>query len=252
MSCKTEFETVRTSGDPEVIYKKALEYYEQEEYYKAQDLFEIAIPYYRGKELAEDLYYKYSYTFYYNGEYILASHYFNNFARTFYNSPKKEETEYMSAYAHYQMSPNYKLDQTYTEKAIEEFQRFANIHPNSERIPEINKLIDEMRAKLERKAFESAKLYYDIGQFQAAVQTFDNVLKDYPGSPKSEEARFLKLKAALTLAENSVYEKQEERFMETLNHYNEFIKKHPRSRKAKEADQILENSKKELKKFGRV
>lgn len=252
VSCKTEFESIRTSGDPEQIYKKALEYYDKKEYYKAQSLFELAIPYYRGKELAEELYYKYSYTFYYNGEYILSSHYFTNFARTFYNSPKKEEMQYMSAYAQYQMSPNYKLDQTYTKKAIEEFQRFANLHPNSDKIPEINRLIDEMRGKLEKKAFESAKLYYDIGEFQAAVQTFDNVLKDYPGSDKSEEARFLKLKAAYILAENSVYEKKEERFDETIIHYNEFIKKHPRSKRLDDAKDIYANSIKELKKFGRV
>jgi outer membrane protein assembly factor BamD len=150
------------------------------------------------------------------------------------------------------MSPNYKLDQTYTVKAIEEFQRFANTHPNSDKIPEINRLIDEMRGKLERKAFEAAKLYYDIGEFQAAVQTFDNVLKDYPGSDKSEEARFLKLKSAYILAENSVYEKKEERFDETIVHYNEFIKKHPRSKWRKDAIEIYDNSTKELKKFGRV
>jgi outer membrane protein assembly factor BamD len=252
VSCKTEFETIRTSGDPELIYKQALEYYEKGDYYKAQSLFELAIPYYRGKELAEELYYKYSYTFYNTGEYILASHYFTNFARTFYNSPKKEEMEYMSAYAHYEMSPNYKLDQTYTVKAIEEFQRFANTHPASDKIPIINKHIDEMRGKLEKKAFESAKLYYDIGQFQAAVQTFSNVLKDFPGSDKSEEARFLKLKSAYILADNSIYEKKEERFDETIVHYNEFIKKHPKSKRLKDADEIYQNSIKELKKFGRV
>ena len=251
-SCKSEFESIRTSGDPEAIYKKAEEYYDIEEYYKAQSLFELAIPAYRGKEIAEQLFYKYAYTYYYTGEYILASHYFKNFTNTFYNSPKREEMDFMSSYALYKLSPNFKLDQSYTTKAIEGFQLFANTYPNSERVSEINDLIDEMRRKLEVKAFDQALLYYNIGQFKAAVVAFDNMLKDYPGSEKSEEARFLKLKSSYIIAENSIYDKKEERFDLALKHYTDFIKKHPTSKWMKDAENIYENSIKELKKFGRV
>ena len=251
-SCKSEFESIRTSGDPEEIYKKAEEYYDQEEYYKAQSLFELAIPAYRGKELAETLFYKYAYTYYYTGEFILASHYFKNFANTFYNSSKREEMDFMSSYALYKLSPNFKLDQSYTDKAIEGFQVFVNTYPNSERIGEINDLIDQMRSKQEKKSFEQAFLYYNISQFQAAVVAFDNFLKDYPGSEKSEEARFLKLKASFIISENSIYEKQEERFDKTLKYYTDFIKKHPRSKFLEEARSIYESSINELKKFGRV
>ncbi|NNF35270.1 MAG: outer membrane protein assembly factor BamD [Saprospiraceae bacterium] len=251
-SCKSEFEGVRQSGDPERIYKKAEEYYDLEEYYKAQSLFELAIPAYRGKELAETLFYKYAYTFYYTGEYILASHYFKNFANTFYNSPKREEMDFMSSYSLYKLSPNYKLDQSYTDKAIEGFQVFVNTYPNSERIEEINGLIDEMRDKQEKKSYEQAYLYYNIGQFQAAVVAFDNFLKDYPGSEMSEEARFLKLKSSFIISENSIYEKQEERYDKTLKYYTDFMKKHPESKWLNEARDIYENSIKELKKFGRV
>jgi len=63
-SCKTEFEKVRTSNDPEMTYKAANQYFESENYLNAQVLYEIAIPYYRGKEEAEDLYYNFAYTHY--------------------------------------------------------------------------------------------------------------------------------------------------------------------------------------------
>ncbi|HMQ07892.1 MAG TPA: outer membrane protein assembly factor BamD [Saprospiraceae bacterium] len=251
-ACKSEFESIRNSGDRELMLNKALEFYDKKEYAKAQALFEVIIPFYRGREQAEDIFYKYAYTYYYGGEYITASHYFKNFANSFYNSPHREEMEYMAAYSHYLMSPNYRLDQTYTRKAIDEFQLFTNLYPNSDKIPLINNLIDEMREKLERKAFESAILYYNLGHYRAAVQTFDNVLQDYPGSPRSEEARFLKLKSSYILAENSIYERKEERFDETLKFYSEFIKRHPRSRWMKEARDIYNSSVKELQKFGRV
>lgn len=251
-SCRSEFETIRTSNDPERIFAKAEEYFDKEEYYKAQDLYKLVIPYFRGKEKAETLFYKYAYTYYNNGEYILSSHYFKSFANTFYNSSKREEMDFMSAYSHYLMSPNSKLDQTYTGKAIESFQTFANSYPNSTRISEINKLIDEMRAKLEKKSFDQAHLYFKLKQYKAAVQSFDNMLKDYPGSSKSEEARYLKMKAAYTLAENSIYDKKEERYDETMEYYAEFIKRHPNSKWKKDASTIRKNTIKELKKFGRV
>ena len=251
-ACKSEFESIRTSGDPEKIYKKAVEYYEDEEYYKAQSLFELCIPHYRGKELAEDLFYKYAYTYYNTGEYILAAHYFKTFANTFYNSPKKEEMDFMAAFANYELSPNYRLDQSYSAKAVEGFQSFANLYPTSERIPEINRLMDEIREKQEIKSFNQAILNYNIKQYRAAVVAFDNMLKDYPGSPMSEEARYLKLKSSHIIASKSVYERKEERFDIAIKHYNEFIKRHPKSKWIKDAKEIYNNSIKELKKFGRV
>ncbi len=158
ISCKSEFESVRTSNNPELIYKKALEFYDQEEWLKAQTLLELSIPNFRGKEEAEELFLKFAYTHYYNREYILSSHYFKNFSSTFYNSDQKEEAEFMSAYSNFKMSPNPKLDQSFTEKAIEGLQRFVNTYPRSERVEECNTLIDEMRRKMEIKAFQQGEL----------------------------------------------------------------------------------------------
>ncbi|HHB77829.1 MAG TPA: outer membrane protein assembly factor BamD, partial [Saprospiraceae bacterium] len=43
VSCKPEFEKIRTSGDSKLIYEKAVVYYDAEEWYKAQQLFEMLI-----------------------------------------------------------------------------------------------------------------------------------------------------------------------------------------------------------------
>jgi len=246
-SCKSEFELVRTSNNPERIYKRALQYYDDEQWDKAQALLEVSIPSYRGKEEAEELYFKYANTYYKLGEYILAAHYFKSFSNTFYNSEKKQEAEFMSAYSNYELSPNSKLDQTYTVKAIEDFQRFVNTYPRSEKVVVCNALIDEMREKLEKKAFEQGKLYYQIGQYQSAVKSFDNMLSEFPGTQRSEEARFLMLKSSFELATKSIYQKKRERFEETIVLYNKFTKKHPSSKYTDEALQIFQNTENELK-----
>ena len=62
------------------------------------------------------------------------------------------------------MSPNHKLDQTYTLEAIKSFQDFTNTFPRSDRVTQCNELIDELRDKLEKKAYYHSKviLYYGI------------------------------------------------------------------------------------------
>jgi outer membrane protein assembly factor BamD len=241
ISCKTEFEKVRTSNDPFVIFEKASGYYSEGDYYKAQTLYEIVIPFYRGKEQAQDLFFKYAYCHYNQEQFILASSYFENFASTFYNSPNKEEAEYMAAYAQYKLSPNYRLDQTNTLSAITAFQRFINTNPDSERNVECTRLIDEMRAKMEVKAFEQGKLYYEIKNYKAAISSMENMIKDYPETKRSEEIKWIILDSNYTLAINSVFEKQEERFAETLKKATRFKNKYTNSKYIEQVLKIENN-----------
>jgi outer membrane protein assembly factor BamD len=248
-SCKSEFEALRTSNQPEKIYKAANKYYDEKEYDRSIALYDIVIQYYRGRQEAEDLFFKYAYAHYYQGDFILASTYFKNYSGTFSNSVNKEEAEYMAAYSNFRLSPNYKLDQTYTEKAIEGFEQFINLYPTTERAVNANKLIDEMRKKLEEKSFEQGNLYYKIGQYQAAMTSFQNTLKDFPESKKVEEIRFLIIKSSFILASNSIYEKKADRFNETLDHINTFSKKHASSRWGKDIRGIEKETLSELKKL---
>jgi len=247
VGCKTEFEKIRTTNDPAFIYQKALDYYDQDQFGKARSLFEIVIPFYRGKKEAEELFYKYAYSHYYLGEYILASHYFNSFGKTFYNSDNREEAVYMAAYSNLQMSPNHRLDQSHSRQAIEEFQTFMNRFPNSTRVAECNEIIDELRAKLELKAFEEGKLYYDLKNYNSSITSFDNMLKDFPDSKRIQEIHYLIVKSSFQWAEKSVYEKRKERYNETIKRYNRFNKKYRNSIYSKELSTILSDSQKALK-----
>ena len=248
-ACKTEFEKIRSSNDPEKMFAQANKYYEAEEYLNAQTLYEIVIPYYRGKSQAEDLFYKFANSHFELGQYILASHYFASFAKTYYNSDKKEEAEYMAAYSNYRLSPSPKLDQTNSEEAIVKFQAFINAHPNSDRIEDCNNLIDELRSKLEQKAFNQGELYYRTGNYVSAMVSFESMLKDFPESDRSEEERYLILKSSYQLATNSIYEKKKERFEKVLVYADTLLRKFPKSKYRKEAKAIVKDAKSELKKF---
>lgn len=248
-SCKSNFEKIRASGDNDLIYKTAFDLYEAEEYQRAQTLFELIIPQYRGQKELEKIYQAYAYTFYKQGKYVLANYYFKNFAITFPNSEYREDAEFMAAYSNYEMSPSYRLDQTYTEQAIDNFQTFVNTYPNSERVAECNRLIDEMRLKQEEKAFEEANLYFDLRQYQAATVTYENLLRDFPETTRGAAVRYMMAKAAFNLAENSVYEKKSERYAVAANYAEDFIRKYKDSDNYDEIKSIFENSSKKAKSF---
>lgn len=248
-SCRSEFENVRISNDPTKILAQADAYFDQGEYYKAQTLYEMIIPSFRGRAQAEDIYYKFAYTHYHQNNFILASHYFKNFATTYTNSDKREEADFMASYSNYQLSPTYKLDQSYSAKAIDGFQLFLNTYPESERVDQCNALIDEMRTKLERKAYEVGKLYYKLKQYSSSMSSFESVLKDYPETPKSEEIRYLIAKSSFILAENSVYLKKEERYLDAIEKSELFLKKHPNAEKESEINTFITKSNKEINKL---
>ena len=245
-SCRSQFEKIRTSNNSELIYKTALEYYEEEEYQRAQSLLELALNNYRGRKESEDIYFKYAYTYYYTRQYILASYYFKNFSQTYSTSRFRTESDFMEAYSNYQLSPTYRLDQSYTQKAIDGFQLYVNTYPQDERVDECNRLIDELRKKLEKKAFEEAKLYFDLRRYQSAIWTFDNLLKDFPETDNAEEVRYMMARSAFLLAQNSVVDRQEERFTDAKTMADEFLARYTDSEYRREMIDIQTISAKKL------
>ncbi len=241
-SCSSDFEKIRKQDDFGLKYKRAMEYYEQGDFYKTQVLLEQVMPFYKNKEEIEDIYFTYANTHYKMNKFILGAYYFKNFATTFPNSKYEEEASFMAAYSNYKVSPKYRLDQTYTDKAIDAMQLFINTHPDSERIPECNRLIDELRRKKELKAFAQADLYFKLNDYKAARHTYQSVLKDYPDALEAERARFMIVKSDYKLAQNSIELTQIERFQDAVESYKDFIDRYPSSEYSKEAQDLYNSS----------
>ena len=167
-SC-SKFQHHMKSTDMEAKYEAAVKYYEKKDYYHALQLFEELISVYRGTSKAEKSYYYYVYCTYYVDDFTMAAYHFNNFVQSYPSSTYAEEMQYMYAYCYYLDSPVSSLDQTSTYDAIDKFQLFINKFPNSKKVEESNKYIDELRLKLEVKSFDNAKLYYRTENYKAAV-----------------------------------------------------------------------------------
>lgn len=227
-SCNS-FSKIQKSPDTNLKYEKAKEYYNKGEYQKAQMLFDDLYTQLRNTEKGEDVLFYLAYSNYQLGDYILAGYQFSVFYRTYPLSAHAEECLYMSAYCHYLISPVYSLDQYDTYLAIDRFQYFVQMFPNSTRVQECNKLIDACYAKLQKKQFEIAKLYLNIEEYKAAITSFELLLHDYPDSKYREESMFLLIKAKYYLALNSVDEKKEQRINEAQAQHDLFVKEFPES-----------------------
>lgn len=234
--------------DPDFKLRIAEQYFVKKKYSKAQQIYEDVMPYYKATKEFEDIYYKYAYCAYYQGDYANAENLFKSYLEIFANSTKAEEIDYMRAYSFFKQSPKAELDQTNTTRAMGMMQTFINTHPGSARNKEATEIIDQCRAKLELKDYKSALLYYDLGQFRAAGVTFTTLLNNYPESVKADEYKLMIIKSYYRFAELSVEEKQAERFEQVISECNEFSDRFPDSKLKKEADEYLSLSQKNKKK----
>ena len=236
-SCST-FTKVQKSNDYEYKLRMAENYFVKGNYTNAQVLFESLLPVFKGTAKFENIYYKDAYCAYHLEDYVAAENLFKAFLETFPSSSKSEEIEYVRAYSYYKQSPKVELDQTNTTKSIALMQAFINTHPNAKQVAEATQIIDACRSKLELKAFKAAELYFNLGHYKAAAVSLNNLIYDFPDSPKADEYKLLSIKAYYRYAENSIIDKQADRYMQVLTECADFADRFTNSKLAVEVTQL--------------
>jgi len=235
------------STDYQAKYEAAMKYFEKGDFYRAEEIYEGLVSVYKGSEQAETINYNLALCYMNQREYMSAGYYFLNFVKVFPNSTKAYEAQFNAGLCFYKVSPRSSLDESFTKKSIEEFQIFLNKYPDTDKQKECNDYIKELRAKLEKKSFDNAKLYYNLEDYKAAVVALKNSLKDYPDSFFREEILYYILKSSHDLALNSVSKKKNDRYTDTVDEYYAYIDQYPQGKYVKEAEKIFDNCNKYLK-----
>ncbi|MDR2929187.1 MAG: outer membrane protein assembly factor BamD [Cytophagaceae bacterium] len=243
-SC-SQYQKLLKSSDYDLKYEKAMEYYKAEDYKRASALLYELIGIYRGTEKSEEAHFAYANCLYGDKDYLLSGHYYQTFVQNYPTSDLLEECQFMAAYCKYLVSHNAQLDQTETFEAMDGFQLFINLYPNSPRVTEATFLMDELRNKLVYKAYLSAKLYFNMGtylgnNYKSAVITARNILDEYPDTKYREELSFLILESKYIQAINSIEELKEERLRDAVDEYYSFVNEYPASQYLKRAHRFFE------------
>ena len=259
-----EYSKVLKSTDYTNKYEAAKSYFGQGQYLKATTSLEELIPILKGTSDAEESLYMLAMAYYNQGDYISASHYFSNYYNTYPKGTFTELARYHSGKALYLDTPEARLDQSSTYKAIQELQMFMEYFPQSERTSEAQVMIFALQDKLVLKEYLSAKMYFDLGtytgnasmnadgqingnNFLACITTAQNILKDYPYTSMREDVSILLLRAKYKLGVESVEEKIEERMRETIDEYYAFKNEFPESKYMKEVEKIYKDASKYVK-----
>ena len=249
-SC-SDYQRALKSEDVSVKFASATKMYDAKKYGKAIRLFEQIAPAYKGKPSAEKMFYMYSQSLYKTNQYYLAGYQFESFVASYPKSEKIEETSFLGAKSFTFLSPVYSLDQTDTNKAIDKLQNYIDSYPEGKNNVEANTLVKILREKLEKKAFENAKIYNTISNYKAAMVAFDNFIINFPGTPYKEKALYYKLDSAYSLAINSVPSKMKERLENAKTAYQTLIKFKVDTEYKNKANQMLVRIDKDLKQFSK-
>jgi len=217
-----EYARVLKSTNYSLKKEMAIEYYNKKKYNKALTLFEELYGLIRGGSDAEDITYYFAYCHFRVGDYLLSNYFFDLFNSTYPRSPRFEETFYMSGYSLYRAAPENHLDPTSTRDAINRMQVYLDRFPQGQHVQDANKFIEELRGRLEMKAFRAATMYFDQGYYVSAVKAYEYVLREYPDTQKRPEILYQILRANFLYAKRSVRSKRFERYSEVSNNFTKF------------------------------
>lgn len=249
LSSCSDYQRALKSEDVAVKFASATKMYEAKKYGKAIRLFEQIAPAYKGKPSAEKMFYMYAQSLYRTNQYYLSGYQFENFAASYPKSEKIEETSFLGAKSYSYLSPVYSLDQTDTNKSIDKLQNYIDSYPEGQNLAEANSLVKGLREKLEKKAYENAKIYNTISDYKAAMVAFDNFIINFPGTPYKEKALYFKLDSAYFLAINSVPTKMKERLENAKTAYQGLLKFKANTEYKSKADEMLARIENDLKQY---
>ena len=256
-SCNS-YNKLLKSTDYDYKYEAAKEYYTAGQYTRAYQLLEELIMVMKGSDRGEESLFMLGMCYYNIRDYETASMYLERYTKAY---PKGEYTELARFYcgrASYLQSPDPRLDQSPTYTALNQLQDFLDFYPYSDLREDVNDMIYELQNRLVQKEFDSAKLYYNLGNYtgnctnggsnyEACIITAENALKTYPYTRMREDLYMMILRCRYQLAQRSVEEKSEERYRQTIDEYYGFKNEFPNSKHLKEADQIFKHASNKVK-----
>lgn len=244
LSSCSNYQKLLKNPDPAIKYEAALEYFAKKDYMRSLTLLQDITPVYRGTEKAENILYLIASSNFHQRDYISARHYYSVYISSYPRGKYIEEVKYMNALSFYKESPEPKLDQTASSKAIELFNDFLLEYPKTDKLVQIQLLVSELQEKLAERELISATLYYNIGNYRgnnyyrSAIVTAENALKDYPKSKFKEDFSILVVRSKYQEAIQSVENKLYERSVVALDECIYFLQEYPTSNYIKEVQQL--------------
>ena len=238
-ACKSYYESLFRTQDLEERFRGAMYFYNNGKFRKAASLFESMLFLSQGTDKEDSVQFYNALSNYRYGDYITAEANFNKFLEVFPRSAMSEEAKFLRIKCLYEGTYRWELDQVPTQKAMATIAEFMYDNPSSEYYDVCKAMMDEFGERLDRKAYESAKLYYTMKDYKSSHYALKSVLRDNSDNRYREEILYYTAMSSYKYAFNSIREKQKERYMTFIDDYYNFIGEYPRVSERKELDQMF-------------
>lgn len=245
-SCKSQFELLLNSNDVDAKYKAAFEYFDNKKYSKAASLFESLSMLTDGTEKDDTVKYYWGLSNYRGKDFYTAETNFEKFIENYPRSPFTPEARYLRLDCLYMQTLRYELDQTPTYKAMNVISEYIIDYPESDHLASCRDMLEELGERLDKKAYEGAKLYYKMEDYLASRVAFGNVLKDDAENMYREDILYYIAMSSYKYAHLSVPSKQKERYLAFSDDYFNFVGEYPQSHYRRELDIVYSRAQRAL------
>ena len=252
MSCKSEYEMLLNSNDADAKFEAAFRYFNDGKFSRAASLFESLSVLTNGTERDDTVRYYWGLSNYKFKDYYTAETNFEQFLSSYPRSPFASDATYLRLDCLYRQTLRYELDQTPTYKAINEISAYILEYPTNTHMQECRDMLIELNERLDKKAYENARLYYKMEDYLASRVAFKNVLKDDADNIYREDILYYIAMSSYKYAHESVPAKQKERYLSFVDDYLNFVGEIPESHYRKELDVVYSRAQKALGRHGVV
>lgn len=177
---------------PDEQFENAKKLFDKEKYENAKLQFSIIVLNNSGNRIIEKAQFYLAESYFELKDYITASSEYEKLIRSMPQSSFVDDAAFKIGMCYLKLAPSYGLDQEYTLKANDQFERFLEDYPTSELKPEVVNRLAETRNTLAEKEFKTGELYFKLQYDKAALISFDAVLATYPDTEWADDALFYK------------------------------------------------------------
>ena len=245
-SCKSQYELALRTSDVDAKYKAAFDYFNSGKYSKAATLFESMTVLTDGTKRADTVKYYLGLSNYMYKDFYTAETNFDNFITVFPQSPFASEARYLRLDCLYRSTLRYELDQSPTYKAINAISEYILEYPDNPHMKECRDALIELNERLDKKAYESAKLYYKMEDYLASRVALRNVIKDDSENVYREDILYYIAMSSYKYASLSVPAKRKERYLVFIDDYYNFVGEYPDSHYRRELDNVYNRAQKAI------
>lgn len=247
--CKSQFDVLLNGNDVDAKYAAAFDYFNKGKFQKAAQLFESLSVLTNGTARDDTVQYYWGLSNYRFKDYYTAETNFVNFLTNFPNSPFASDAAFLRIDCLFRSTLRYELDQTPTRNTISVIEQYLVDNPNSTHRTICETMLKDLNDRLDRKAYENAKLYYKMEDYKASRVAFANILKDDAENIYREDILYYMAKSSYMYANLSVESKQRERYLTFVDDYYNFIGEYGDSSYRKELSRLYEKAQKALGRY---